>query len=76
MLQLRAVVGVPLRGNRQARAVILSGAFVPCPCFCGNIDHSLKTLACGKNYRPFRAEGPYKRKNYPVEQRAVLVPKQ
>jgi hypothetical protein len=35
-----------------------------------------KTLACGKNYRPFRAENPYKRKNYPVEQRAALVPKQ
>jgi hypothetical protein len=34
------------------------------------------TLACGKNYRPFRAEDPYKRKNYPVEQRAALVPKQ
>jgi hypothetical protein len=35
-----------------------------------------KTLACGKNYRSFRAENPYKRKNYPVEQRAALVPKQ
>ena len=35
-----------------------------------------KTLACGKNYRSFRAEDPYKRKNYPVEQRAALVPKQ
>jgi hypothetical protein len=35
-----------------------------------------KTLACGKNYRPFRAENPCKRKNYPVEQRAALVPKQ
>jgi hypothetical protein len=33
-----------------------------------------KTLACGKNYRPFRAESPYKRKNYPAEQRAALVP--
>jgi hypothetical protein len=29
-----------------------------------------------KNYRPFRAEIPYKRKNYPVEQRAALVLKQ
>jgi hypothetical protein len=35
-----------------------------------------KSLACGKNYRSFRAENPYKRKNYPVEQRAALVPKQ
>jgi hypothetical protein len=35
-----------------------------------------KTLACGKNYRPFRAESPYKRKNYPAEQRAALLPKQ
>jgi hypothetical protein len=35
-----------------------------------------KTLACGKNYRSFRAEDPNKRKNYPVEQRAALVPKQ
>jgi hypothetical protein len=35
-----------------------------------------KTLACGKNYRSFRAEDPYKRKNYPAEQRAALVPKQ
>ena len=35
-----------------------------------------KTLACGQNYRPFRAESPYKRKNYPAEQRAALVPKQ
>jgi hypothetical protein len=35
-----------------------------------------KTLACSKNYRSFRAENPYKRKNYPVEQRAALVPKQ
>jgi hypothetical protein len=35
-----------------------------------------KTLANGKNYRSFRAEGPYKRRNYPVEQRAALVPKQ
>jgi hypothetical protein len=35
-----------------------------------------KTLACGKNYRSFRAEDPCKRKNYPVEQRAALVPKQ
>ena len=36
-----------------------------------------KTLACGKNYRSFRAEDPYKRKMYyPVEQRAALVPKQ
>jgi hypothetical protein len=35
-----------------------------------------KTLACGKNYRSFRAENPCKRKNYPVEQRAALVPKQ
>jgi len=34
-----------------------------------------KTLACGKNYRSFSAENPYKRKNYPVEQRAALVPK-
>jgi hypothetical protein len=34
-----------------------------------------KTLAFGKNYRSFRAEDPYKRKNYPVEQRAALVPK-
>jgi hypothetical protein len=32
-----------------------------------------KTLACGKNYRSFRAEDPYKRKNYPAEQRAALV---
>jgi len=31
-----------LRGNRQARAGILSGAFVPCPCLRGNKDHSLK----------------------------------
>jgi hypothetical protein len=35
-----------------------------------------KTLACGKNYCSFRAEDPYKRKNYPAEQRAALVPKQ
>jgi hypothetical protein len=35
-----------------------------------------KTLACGKNHRSFRAESPYKRKNYPVEQRSALVPKQ
>jgi hypothetical protein len=35
-----------------------------------------KTLACGKSYRSFCAENPYKRKNYPVEQRAALVPKQ
>jgi hypothetical protein len=36
-----------------------------------------RTLACGKNYRSFRAEDPYKRKHYPVEQRrAELVPKQ
>jgi hypothetical protein len=35
-----------------------------------------KTLACGKNYRSFHAENPYKRKNYPVEKRAALVPKQ
>jgi hypothetical protein len=35
-----------------------------------------KTLACGNNYRSFRAENPYKRKNYPVEQRAALVLKQ
>ena len=35
-----------------------------------------KTLACGKNYRSFSAENPYKRKNYPAEQRAALVPKQ
>jgi hypothetical protein len=35
-----------------------------------------KTLACGKNYRSLRAEGPYKRKNYPVEHCAALVPKQ
>jgi hypothetical protein len=35
-----------------------------------------KTLACGKNYRSFRAEDLYKWKNYPVEQRAALVPKQ
>jgi hypothetical protein len=35
-----------------------------------------KTLACGKNYRSFRAEIAYKQKNYPVEQRAALVPKQ
>jgi hypothetical protein len=34
-----------------------------------------KILACGKNYRSFRAENPYKRKNYPAEQRAALVPK-
>jgi hypothetical protein len=35
-----------------------------------------KTLACGKNYRSFRAEDFYKRKNYSAEQRAALVPKQ
>jgi hypothetical protein len=35
-----------------------------------------KTLACSKNYRSFRAEDPYKRKNCPVEQRAALVPRQ
>jgi hypothetical protein len=35
-----------------------------------------KTLAYGKNCRSFRAESTYKRKNYPVEQRAELVPKQ
>jgi hypothetical protein len=35
-----------------------------------------KTLACGKNYRSFRTENPYKRKNYSVEQRAALVPEQ
>jgi hypothetical protein len=34
-----------------------------------------KALACGKNYRSFRAENPCKRKNYPAEQRAALVPK-
>ena len=34
-----------------------------------------KTLLC-KNYRSFRAENHYKRKNYPAEQRAALVPKQ
>jgi hypothetical protein len=34
-----------------------------------------KTLACGKNCRSFRAENPCKRKNYPVEQHAALVPK-
>jgi hypothetical protein len=34
------------------------------------------TLACGKSYRSFRAEDPYKRKNYPVEQRVALVPMQ
>jgi hypothetical protein len=33
-----------------------------------------KTLACGNNYRSFHAEDPYKRKNYPVEQRAALLP--
>jgi hypothetical protein len=35
-----------------------------------------KTLVCGKNCRSFRAENLYKRKNYPAEQRAALVPKQ
>ena len=35
-----------------------------------------KSLACGKNYRSFRAEKSYKRKNYPAEQRAALVTKQ
>jgi hypothetical protein len=35
-----------------------------------------KTLVYGKNYRSFRAENPYKRKNYPAEQRAAHVPKQ
>jgi hypothetical protein len=35
-----------------------------------------KTLVCGKNYRSFRAEDPYKQKKYPAEQRAALVPKQ
>jgi hypothetical protein len=35
-----------------------------------------KTLACGKSRRSFRTEDPYKRKNYPVEQRAALVPRQ
>jgi hypothetical protein len=35
-----------------------------------------KTLACGKNLRPFRAENPCKRKNYQAEQRAALVQKQ
>jgi hypothetical protein len=35
-----------------------------------------KTLACGKYYRSFRDENPYKRKNYPAEQRAALVPRQ
>jgi hypothetical protein len=35
-----------------------------------------KTQACGKNYRSFRAEDPYKPKTSPVEQRAALVPKQ
>jgi hypothetical protein len=35
-----------------------------------------KTLVCGKNYSSFRAENPYKRKNYPAEQRAALVPRQ
>jgi hypothetical protein len=35
-----------------------------------------KTLACGKNCRSFRAENPYKRKNYPVEQRVANVPRQ
>jgi hypothetical protein len=34
-----------------------------------------KTLACGKNYRSFRVENPHRRKNYPAEQRAALVPK-
>jgi hypothetical protein len=34
-----------------------------------------KAPACGKNYRPFRAENPCKRKNYPAEERAALVPK-
>jgi hypothetical protein len=35
-----------------------------------------KTLARGANCRSFRAEDPFKRKNYPAEQRAALVPKQ
>ena len=35
-----------------------------------------KTLACGKNYRSFRVENPHRRKNYPAEQRAALVPMQ
>jgi hypothetical protein len=35
-----------------------------------------KALACGKNCRSLRAENPFKRKNYPFEQRAALVPKQ
>jgi hypothetical protein len=35
-----------------------------------------KTLACGKNCRSFRAESLCKRKNYPAEQHAALVPKQ
>ena len=33
-------------------------------------------MQIGKNYRSFRAENPCKRKNYPFEQRAVIVPKQ
>jgi hypothetical protein len=43
---------------------------------CARTLADTKTLACGKNYRSFRAENPCKRKNYPVEQRAALVPKQ
>jgi hypothetical protein len=35
-----------------------------------------KALACCKNYRSFRADSPCKRKNYPAEQRAALVPRQ
>jgi hypothetical protein len=35
-----------------------------------------RMLDCGKYYRSFRAEHLYKRKNYPAEQRAALVPKQ
>ena len=37
---------------------------------------STKTVTCGKNCRSFRAKNPCKRKNYPAEQRAALVPKQ
>jgi hypothetical protein len=33
-----------------------------------------KTLACGKNYRSFRAQNPCKRKNFPVEQSAASSP--
>jgi hypothetical protein len=35
-----------------------------------------KTQACGKNYRSFRAEDPYKPKTSPAKQRAALVSKQ